>query len=174
MNDLLRKREPAPETTVDLLLECHERIRRFTRLARELVTRADAKDEQLADAARSLCAYFGRAFQLHAQDEDISIRPRVEAAGRLGAELRAISSQHDHMHEVLDGLLLRWGMIADAPGLRDAFRDKLAPETEKLAELIAAHLALEEERIFPVLREVLTPAQDREIIREMRERRAAP
>ncbi|MCZ7680351.1 MAG: hemerythrin domain-containing protein [Sandaracinaceae bacterium] len=81
MNDLLRKREPAPETTVDLLLECHERIRRFTRLAQELVTRADAKDEQLADAARSLCAYFGRAFQLHAQDEDISIRPRVEAAG---------------------------------------------------------------------------------------------
>lgn len=169
--NLLTKRELPPETTVELLLECHGRIRRFTKLALELV-KAEAPDEQLADAARSLCAYFGRAFQLHAQDEDFSIRPRLDAAGRLAAEMRAIASQHDHMHEVLDGLLLRWSSIAETPSQRDAFRDRLGADTQKLAELIEAHLALEEERIFPVLREVLTPEQDREIIREMRARRA--
>ncbi|HEY8429217.1 MAG TPA: hemerythrin domain-containing protein, partial [Sandaracinaceae bacterium] len=93
MIDLRKKHGRPPESTVELLLECHERIRRFTRLSRELV-RAQASHEQIADAARSLCAYFGRAFLLHAEDEDRSIRPRLEAAGRLAAELEDVARQH--------------------------------------------------------------------------------
>lgn len=170
--DLLQKRPAPPESTVELLLECHERIRRFTNLALKLVT-AEGTDEQIADAARSLVSYFGRAFPLHAQDEDISLRPRLEAAGYSSPELRSLSGQHDDMHHVLDGLLLRWGMILDAPGLRGTLRDKLDTETRELARLIDAHLAMEEEKVFPFVREVLTLEQDREIVREMRARRAS-
>lgn len=170
--DLLTKKGPPPETTVDLLLACHARIRHFTLLARKLAT-ADAPDEQLADAARALCRYFGRALPLHSQDEDLSVRPRLETHGVAVRYADAMTAQHEDIHRLLDQLLVIWELVAEGPGLRNAYRDKLEDRSRRLAELFERHLAMEEEHVFPALREVLTPEQDQAIVREMRARREA-
>ena len=170
--NLLTPKSPPPENTVDLLLACHERIRHFTVLAQKLAT-AEASDEQLANGARALCRYFGRALPLHSQDEDLSVRPRLDAHGVMIRQAEAMSAQHEDIHELLDHLLVIWELVAEGPGLRNAYRNKLEERTRRLAELFEVHLEMEEEHVFPALREVLTPAEDRAIVREMRARREA-
>lgn len=171
MSDLLSHHEPVPESTVDLLLACHARIRRFTRGALALLE-AEVPAIVVAATARALVDYFGRALRLHSQDEDLSLRPRLEAGGHLSWETAAIAAQHERIHALVDQLLVRWEVIAREPDRLGDERAGLLAPTVELGELFEAHLSLEEERVFPHVRELLTEEMDREIVREMRERRA--
>ena len=168
--DLLSPRADDPETALGLLQACHERIRRFCKLAVELPDAA-APDEQIVDAAESLYKYFGTALPLHAQDEDVSVKPRLLERGFPKSIFGAITSQHDQLNEELDALLLRWQMIADKPSRRDGMRDKLAEGAQRIERLLHAHIAMEEEKLFPAMEELLTADDDKAIVAEIRQRR---
>jgi hypothetical protein len=62
---------------VELLLECHERIRHFARLALKLAGTRDLPPAEVAEAAAAVRRYFAEALPLHAADEEESMMPRL-------------------------------------------------------------------------------------------------
>jgi hypothetical protein len=72
---------------VDLLLECHERIRSFIGLAGRLANCGPVSDTEVSDAAARVVRYFSESLPLHVADEEESILPRL-----LGRRWRASSS----------------------------------------------------------------------------------
>src|SRR5690606_37975903 len=95
-----------PKDAVDLLLECHARIRRFVAMAHAAATHADAEPSDIADACSQVRRYFTEALPLHIADEELSIRPRLEGtSAEVDAALAAMEEQH-HRHETLFERLL--------------------------------------------------------------------
>src|SRR6516164_5551174 len=62
---------------VDLLSECHDRIRAFTGLAGRLASSGSVSDNEIRDAAGQLVRYFSESLPLHVADEEESILPRL-------------------------------------------------------------------------------------------------
>ena len=60
----------APGDAVDLLLECHQRIRAFLDLADRLGPPGPDPAQAVADAAARVHRYFTLALPLHARDEE--------------------------------------------------------------------------------------------------------
>lgn len=162
-----------PETTVDHLLECHDRIRRFCALAQSVAHGGGSSSEEVREAAGRLVSYFGTALPLHVEDEDHSLLPRLVSRWK-GADdptlLQRLQHQHADLEQVLERLLPRWRALASgdrhAPSVLT-----LAQDTELLASSFAEHLALEETAIFPRLAALLTAEEDKAIRDEMRARR---
>src|SRR5512143_2894636 len=85
----------APADAVELLLECHQRIRSFLGLAGRLAEAREEGAEAVAEAAFRVHGYFTLALPLHARDEEDSIAPRL--SGRepaLDAELGTMVREH--------------------------------------------------------------------------------
>lgn len=163
-----------PEDAVDLLLACHVRIRHFSALAVRLIGAAAAPADEIAEAAGQAHRYFAHALPLHSQDEDQSLRPRLErhAGGEVLAAADLMTRQHEEIGSLLAELLPLWERIAADPGrLADLSSAAAAPAT-RLEQLLRAHLGLEEETIFPALRRDVPPADMAEILAEMRARRS--
>src|SRR5688500_10721731 len=74
----LRPKGPVRPELIELLAACHERMRRFVRVAQSV---ADASPTvpatEVADAAASVHRYFTVAFPLHGIDEEASLIPRL-------------------------------------------------------------------------------------------------
>lgn len=161
------------EGVVDSLLECHERIRRFAKLAEELGAARAAPPEQIADAAAKVARYFGEALPLHAADEDESIAPRLRGRDHdVDEALDTMHREHAAHAEPLAALLEHCGALQRAPRCID----ELAPAVSRLAsELTAAfqeHLEREERVVFPAIAKHLTPQAQADVLAEMRARRA--
>src|SRR5574341_1715069 len=85
----------ARSDAVDLLLECHQRIRSFLGLALRLGEAWAAEPAEVADAAARVHRYFALALPLHAQDEDQSIAPRLRGRDRaVDHELEIVAREH--------------------------------------------------------------------------------
>ncbi|OQX66650.1 MAG: hypothetical protein B6A08_19455 [Sorangiineae bacterium NIC37A_2] len=164
-------RESTPKDLVDLLLECHGRIRQFVRLAREAGTNFEAPHEQIARACADVERYFAEALPLHVADEELSIEPRLRG---LSPEVdRALDWMHvEHRsHELPLALLL--GAAAEVqndPKDRRA-RAALAQSACELDAAFEKHLAEEENVIFPAIRALLSPETQETLRDELRERR---
>src|SRR5512138_411206 len=67
-------RRVASEDVVDLLDECHGRIRRFLAMARALANAPrDAALSEIVATASQVRRYFAEGFALHVEDEEIDI-----------------------------------------------------------------------------------------------------
>lgn len=155
-----------------LLQGCHGRIRSFTSLALRLAQSAGAAPaEQVGEAARRVCRYFGEALPKHVADEELSLGPRLRTLAP--SALAEMASQHRAIEAVLERLLALWRRLADHPEELSALAAILGPPTSELAALWEPHLALEEREVFPGL-DRLTPEARAAIWREMRSRRARP
>jgi iron-sulfur cluster repair protein YtfE (RIC family) len=161
----------APDDVVDLLLECHARIRSFTALAARLAGEAPAADE-VRIAAAQVRRYFEEALPLHALDEEESILPRL--AGR-DAELdRALATMHDEhaAHgETIERVVRLCRELEAAPERHAELSPPLAAAADALRAHFVRHLEPEEETIFPAIRRLLGPEERAEIVRELRARR---
>ncbi len=156
---------------VDLLLECHERIRSFLALARR-VAEADPAEEGVADAAGRVRRYFGEALPLHARDEEDSVLPRLRGVdARLDAALEAMHREHREHEPLLAQLVDACGAIAADPRALGARAPLLAAVSLELDVLFAEHLCSEETVVFPAMRRLLDRAADAAIVREIRARR---
>jgi iron-sulfur cluster repair protein YtfE (RIC family) len=173
----LRKRaEPvkAPDA-VDLLRECHDRIRRFTRMAEWLADAGDAPHTAVKETAEAVLRYFTEALPRHSADEEQSIAPRLLAT-RAPIELReavaAMTRQHEPIEQTLAALAPLWRQVAATPASLPACAAQMERHVNQLKALWDPHLHLEETLIFPAIRARLSPAALEEILKEMRARRS--
>jgi iron-sulfur cluster repair protein YtfE (RIC family) len=165
------RRERAAEL-VDLLLACHERIRTFSRLAREIAAAAAAPDAEVGEACASCERYFAEALPLHVRDEEDSLAPRLR--GRRAEVDRALSlmeQQHGSHAAPLEALLGALRAVRASPR-EPALRERLASCAAELERDFAEHLELEESVLFPAVRELLSADERRTIESELRARRA--
>jgi hemerythrin-like domain-containing protein len=160
------------ETLVELLLACHERIRRFSRLACTLAERDDLPEAEVLDAVERCTRYFAEALPLHVRDEEDSVLPRLCARSpELDAALDAMRAEHADHEPGLRALLGALAALRDAP-LEARARERLLEVAAPLAQELEQHLQAEETRIFPELRGLLSPEAEREAIAELRARRS--
>ncbi len=161
------------ESAVDLLVACHDRIRNFTGMVQKLAHAEGAEAEEIRTAASSAHRYFAVALPLHEADEEESMRPRMEAAGRaeITAALDAMTHQHQGIDDLLERTLPILTLLASNPAKLPEVHAELCSLSKALGEVFQGHLDLEEKVLFPAMNEVLSPAAQSDILREMQERR---
>jgi iron-sulfur cluster repair protein YtfE (RIC family) len=170
LNAIGSPRAPA-EGIVDLLLECHARIRSFSDLAVKLGETRGADPAEIAEAAASVRRYFVEALPLHARDEEESVLPRL--AGRdpvVDAALVAMHRDHVGHGEVLDPVLAICAELVASPDRHLELAPALAEAGRRMRAHFEAHLASEEATIFPALAAVADDEQ-RRMAEELRGRR---
>jgi iron-sulfur cluster repair protein YtfE (RIC family) len=172
---LMQLGKPAPAgDAVDLLLECHARIRAFLDLARRIADAIEADDATLSDAAARVHRYFTEALPLHAEDEERSILPRLRGLdAQIDAELLEMSREHSEHAGPLGALVDACRALAADPGRHAEVAPAIAAAARALEEHFVRHLRREEDVIFPAVRRLLDAAADAAIVREIRARRAA-
>lgn len=159
---------------VDMLLACHQRIRNFTGIAVRLAEAASSPAPEIANAAEAVHRYYSIALPLHEADENDSVYPRLRRQLTDAGEresLQAMVDQHGPIDEVVARLVPRWAEVKEHPDKLASAAPELRADAARLQELWRQHLALEEEIVFPLIRERLS-ADDLEAIHaEMKQRR---
>jgi iron-sulfur cluster repair protein YtfE (RIC family) len=167
----LGRREAAGDA-VGLLLECHDRIRAFTALARRIAEAGAPDRETVVDAALRVRRYFTEALPLHAEDEERSILPRLRGLDpAVDAELAAMTDEHRAHERPLAALVAACEEIARVPARLAELQPVVARAAAELEAHFEEHLAREEKVIFPAIRRLLDPAVDAAIVGEIRARR---
>jgi iron-sulfur cluster repair protein YtfE (RIC family) len=158
------------ETLRDLLMECHGRIRHFSRLALTIAARPELAADEVKEGAAQCLRYFTQALPLHVRDEEDSIAPRLagQSAG-LDATLAQMRAQHFEHETKVERLINSLEAVIQKPNT--ANRRQLALISATLETDFEAHLRLEELQILPLLDKLLKPAVQSEIIKELRARR---
>lgn len=160
-----------PEDVVDLLEECHQRIRRFLSLARQIATGEGVADDVVRSVAGQVQRYFAVAFPLHLADEEELVAPRLAgASGEVDRALATMRSDHAAHEATVTRLAELCAVLARDPRPCATSRGELTATAAELAAGLEPHLELEERVIFPAIR--CLPASEREAIhRGMRVRR---
>lgn len=165
-------KSPSAGDAVELLVECHERIRSFLALARRVADPQGADREEVRQAAARVSRYFTLALPLHAEDEEQSILPRLRGRDpALDAALETMRREHAEHLRPLGELVRACDALALAPERQPELAGAIGRAAEELARHFAEHLRREEETIFPAIRRLLDPAADAEVVREIRARR---
>lgn len=165
-------RPAAPGDAVDLLLECHVRIRSFLAMARRIAEGRGAPADEVAAAAARVHRYFTQALPLHAEDEERSILPRLRGRDpAVDRELDVMVEEHADHARPLAALVEACETLARDPGRHAALAAAVGDATAELERHFADHLAREEAVVFPAMRRLLDPAADAAIVREIRRRR---
>ncbi|HEY7954570.1 MAG TPA: hemerythrin domain-containing protein [Polyangia bacterium] len=154
------------------LLDCHERIRRFSKLAVRLA-QAEAGDpaEQIAEAAAGVRRYFTVALPLHSADEERSIEPRlVVVRPELGETFAKMAREHRQLEALIEELEPSWRRLIDEPARHAEEAARLLGPSERLEALFAIHLVPEETVVFPALAS-LAPEERALALGELRARR---
>jgi iron-sulfur cluster repair protein YtfE (RIC family) len=170
---LTRLGKPAAQgDAVDLLLECHVRIRTFLGMARRVAEGASAPPDEIAAAAARVHRYFTQALPLHAQDEEDSILPRLRGLDpEVDRELATMVHEHADHARPLEALVGACAALAREPARHAELAAIVGEATAELERHFAAHLAREEAVVFPAMRRLLDGEADAAIVREIRLRR---
>ena len=172
---LLQWQAPSPHAdVVDLLGDCHARIRYFASLAVRLAD-GERCPVNAAEAAARIRRYFAEAYPLHVADENESVLPRLLArAPEAAALVERMELEHRRLDAKIPELLTVCETLEHGePGACCAAVAKLRSLGECMHTLLEAHMTNEESLIFPLLREHLTPEDVVAIREEFRARREA-
>lgn len=175
LNQIKPARTPnqPPEDAVDLLLSCHDRIRHFSATAAKLAHAQGADSDEIRRTAAGVSRYFSVSLPLHEADEEDTLRPRLDALGdeRIHHALAAMHDQHQAIDELVERLLPPLELVERNPANLDQAGGELCAIGKALEEIFAAHLKLEEDVIFPSVRERLPAPEQAAMLREMQVRR---
>jgi iron-sulfur cluster repair protein YtfE (RIC family) len=165
-------RAPRKGDIVELLLECHARIRHFTGLAIAVGERDDASAEDIIDGCERVLRYFTIALPRHIRDEEDSVLPRLHGRStELDSALTRMAEEHESHASELAALQKHCEEVRARP--RDpGARTALARVARHLSAEFEPHLKSEEEIVFPAIRALLSTQEQEEIVRELRARRA--
>jgi hemerythrin-like domain-containing protein len=157
------------------LAECHDRIRSFSALACRLAgpMAMDARPEEVAEAAEAVRRYFVVALPLHVADEEQTLMPLL--AGRdaaVDAAFAKMAGEHAEHEPAIAALVETCERLAGDPAELPRVRQRLEAIAVPLEAALRAHLALEEETIFPALERLLSTAERDDVRAAMRARRA--
>jgi len=155
-----------PDTVMARLESCHTRIRHFIALAAKLSD--DGHEEgEVQGAAESVRRYFSAGFSQHVLDEDECVLPKL-AAPELAQQVH-----REHERDDLD--------VAALVSLTEALsydpssvplREQLGALMTRLGPNMEAHLAFEEQTMFPLVQKLPAEAE-RSIFHAMEARREA-
>ena len=169
----IRPKKPAGDL-VDLLGECHGRIRSFAALARRLGETTSVPSDEVIDAASRVRRYFREALPLHVRDEEETIVPRLRGRDAvLDETLAAMCSEHRGHEAPLAELLAICDELVEHPEKHAERAAALADLSRRLEEEFEHHLAAEERVIFPALAK-LDPGTRDAMVAELRARRGRP
>lgn len=155
---------------VDLLLDCHVRIRTFVALAESTGTSAIATAPEVIAACLRVERYFTEALPLHVRDEEESLLPRLRGAlPAVDQALADMHRQHQEHTSGLEALLAASCAVRAAPQDRD-LRSALGSVAAALRAEFELHLVAEETVIFPAVRSALPAAAQTAILEELRAR----
>ncbi|WP_159672657.1 hemerythrin domain-containing protein [Andreprevotia sp. IGB-42] len=137
------------ESPLELLLACHERIRRFAGLLVRLGPHLalHGSDAQAQEAARSVLRYFDVAAPLHHQDEDDDLFPALQRRGdaALRSVLVMLALEHDALS--IGWQQLRPCVMAVAAGDPAVWPDGQAAA---FARCYCRHVDQEETSVYPL------------------------
>jgi hemerythrin-like domain-containing protein len=163
---------------LEMMKDCHRRIEHFLDVLQKVVERFGEGDlpQEGRRALESALDYFAHAAPRHTADEEASLFPRMRRHASVMAhaamdELQRLEADHrraDACHQRVEQLGRLWlatGRI-DARS-RTQLRDLLAD----LVAIYAAHMRLEEERIFVLAAQALKAGELAAVGDEMRQRR---
>jgi hemerythrin-like domain-containing protein len=157
---------------VDVLVECHDRIRSFIDLARHIALAYAVSHDDIGEAAQRVVRYFSEALPLHVVDEEESIVPRLTGRdAALDAALNTMRREHEEHKLDLELLLRTCRMLMDSPERLPALRETVLGAASSLQQQFVRHLEHEEQTIFPAVRTLLSPADHKAMLREFRVRR---
>jgi iron-sulfur cluster repair protein YtfE (RIC family) len=161
-----------PSDSVDLLLECHVRIRHFVAMAQRLGEASGAAPTEIADTAQRVVRYFGQALPLHVRDEEDSLAPRLRGRDpTLDAAIAAMEREHGEHQPALAMLLAATSAVALDPARHASLAADVRQAADDLARQFEVHLAQEEAVVLPAVRQLLDAQTDAAIVEEMRQRR---
>lgn len=164
-------RRAQTEDLVDLLSECHQRIRMFSRLAVDLGEREGAPPEDVADDCDRCARYFGEALPLHVEDEERSVLPRLAGQrAEVDEALAVMERQHLEHGPQLAALIEALHGLRSEPE-EPRLRAELQAVAGPLARALEEHLRGEEQIVFPAIRALISPEEQRLAVRELRARR---
>jgi iron-sulfur cluster repair protein YtfE (RIC family) len=174
MHVTIGRSKKVPGDLVDLLGECHQRIRKFTMLATAAARRTDVPADETVEACSAVERYFTEALPLHVADEEESLLPRLRGhSPEVDQALETMHGQHQAHEPRIDALLQALSALREHPESASARRALEAIASELLADF-EAHLTLEETVLFPVIRQALSPTTQSAIVEELRARRRSP
>jgi iron-sulfur cluster repair protein YtfE (RIC family) len=161
-----------PSDVVDLLLECHQRIRHFLAVADRLAQSQGASHDEIREAAARITRYFSEAFPLHIADEEQSILPRLSGrTPELDAALQGMHREHLEHESQLKTLVELCCELQASPEKLDEVRHSLLSTASMLEKAVSAHLEQEEQIVLPAVRARLTLEEQAAILTELRARR---
>jgi len=174
MNDLFGEPgAPTFDDPIGMLRACHGRIERqlttLQRLCAHLPEHGADRDAQAA--ARAILRYFDNAAPNHHADEEASVFPRLLARAPAARDTIATLERDHHGAFEANWRHLRPLLAAIAAAERETLPPDLVRE---VCDAYAAHIALENDRLFPLCEEMLTPAELAVIGGEMAARRGVP
>lgn len=161
-----------------LLSDCHRRIEHFLAILQKV--RDDAAGQILSDeqrrAVEAALTYFRTAAPRHTQDEERSLFPLLRASKRPQARqaLEALEAlEHDHAaadsaHAEVESWYRRW---LDTGVLTAPQRKRLRRVLGALQLMYHRHIEVEDRRIFPLAKEILSRKQIEQMGKEMADRR---
>ncbi|GDX80784.1 hypothetical protein LBMAG42_25950 [Deltaproteobacteria bacterium] len=169
-------RLPLEDSALDLLRACHTKMRLFT-TALERIVESYAKnpaDLQIPDAARITARYFREALPKHAEDEDLSITPRLLAVyPELAPGLANGAREHAVVEGELPQLTAALDKLAACERLTVEEFSSFSARVDRVVLLLRTHALTEETTWFTPFGQL--PAEDQRAVRlEMAERRARP
>src|SRR5215472_11526198 len=170
-----QKRESDFSQPLGLLSDCHRRIERFLNV---LVRVSESrKGGNLTDGEKSefetALAYFRNSAPKHTADEEESLFPRLRSSGadRVLECLQKLEGDHQAAsrdHATVDVLGTIW---ISAGSLSPQQHDELGQALSRLRALYAAHIAIEDQDLFPLAAQVLAEQELAEVGQEMAARR---
>jgi hemerythrin-like domain-containing protein len=154
----------------EMMLECHERVRRMLSLLERLTAYLPVHgcDAKASAAARDVMRYFDVAAPAHHEDEELHVLPRLRAAGD-EAFAAQIEQEHRELHR--QWALLRRGLAEVAAGTWVGTGPAEFAAWQNYAALYRAHAASEEALAFPAVQSTVDAEALRAMGREMAERR---
>ena len=162
-----------------LLSDCHRRIEMFMRALEEVSKVIDSPPgEGTRKSLETALRYFREAAPKHTADEEESLFPRLRElhspeVGSALSKLRELESEHrwaEPLHAHLDKLGCEYLLKA---GLSQYEVEEFRAAVSQLSSMYKRHIAVEDERLFPLAAQALSPEAKQAIAEEMASRRKA-
>jgi hemerythrin-like domain-containing protein len=174
-----KKTESDYSNPLGLLSDCHRRIEQFLDALIKVTSQARgaALNEDQRQALEVALRYFREAAPKHTLDEEESLFPRMHASGDERArsaislldELHADHERADAGHAEIEALGSRW---LSEGALSSESTDRLSEVLDQLHSTYKNHIAIEDQRVFPLAGQILTDADLAAVGREMATRRS--
>jgi iron-sulfur cluster repair protein YtfE (RIC family) len=175
LNQITMPRSPdrVPEDALDLLTACHQRIRHFSAAAVKLAHAQAASPDDIRMSTAGVYRYLAVSLPLHEADEEDTVRPRLDAVAdeKVRHALVAMHDQHQAIDELVERLLPLLQLLERNPAAIHEAGAEMCSITKALQEIFDAHLNLEEDAIFPAIRNLLPEIEQAAMFKEMQQRR---